>query len=436
MNTATPQQSAPRPIKGSWEDLHRQAQQKARNYNDEAIPIYQRVVNGLAALPPAARAAGDNRLYNLMMTAGVELQGYFNLRDRYDDALEVIEKLLSVVAELDRPQIIELKCDVLLQAGRGEEATSILRDLATSEDGDAGDWGHLVAGYIRMEQPEQALSVVDEMDKWLEQKIGDGTIAGEDVTATRYYQERLRIAALLELGRLDEAITLFNDLFALDGAAAISPHLIYTRLIQEGRYQEALKYIDRDQARPVRAAFWRGLTYRHLGQQARANRVWQDALDPTVVRSDLESIVEHVLTHYYLGDAKGEGLEIVLTAQREQQRVSWILFLLTGLGWILRGDDRSAHSNLQLAISQIKSMGEGKKLAHQYWRFVQDLAPADKVAQYARYFETRPPAAARAAAAQEGTAATEEAQVDGAQVENAQADNAPVDSKSADEDAA
>ena len=84
MNTATPQRTAPRPIKGSWEDLFSQAQQLASNYNDEAIAIYQRVFNGLMALPAAAREAGERRLFNLMMATGVELQGYLNLRDRYD----------------------------------------------------------------------------------------------------------------------------------------------------------------------------------------------------------------------------------------------------------------------------------------------------------------------------------------------------------------
>ena len=402
MTTATPQRSAPRPIKGSWEELHAQAQQNARNYNDEAIPLYQRVFNGLAALPPAARAAGNNRLYTLMMTAGVELQGYFNLRDRSDDALAVIEKMLTVVSEPDRPQIIELKSDVLLQAERGDEAIGLLRDLAASEDADAGDWGHMVAGYIRMKQPEQALAVVNEMDKWIESKIADNVISGQEIKETRYYQERLRAAALLELGRITDVLTLFNALFAIDGAEAISPHLVYTRLIQEGMNTEALKYIDRDKARPVRAAFWRGLAYSYLGERARARRIWEDALKEEFVREDMESIVEHILTHFYLSDPKGEGLEILLRAQREQNRVSWILFLLTGIGWIMRGDDKAAHSNINLAISQIKSMGEGKTMAYQYWRFIQDLAPAEKAAQFARYFDTQPksqqPAASEPAA--------------------------------------
>lgn len=394
MNTATPQPSAPRPIKGSWEDLHAQAQQFARNYNDEAIPLYQRVFNGLVALPPSARAAGNNRLYNLMMTTGVELQGYLNLRDRSDEALTVIDKILSVVAEIDKPQIVELQSDVLLQADRGEEAVTVLRGLAESKDSDAGDWGKIIAAYIRMKQPEKALPVVEEMGQWIDTKASEGVLQGPEITDARYYQERLRSAALLELHRIDEAIDIFDQLYAVDGADAYSPHLIYTRLIQEKLYEQALRYIDRDKKRPVRAAFWRGLVTRSMGETAKATRIWEAAIKEEFVRADIESIVEHVLTQYYLGDPKGEALEIMLRAQREQTRISWMIFLLTGLGWILRGDNNAAHSNIRLAVAQIKSMGEGKVLPYQYWRFAQDLAKPDQVAQFAQYFDTRAETAA------------------------------------------
>lgn len=395
MNTATPQRSAPRPIKGSWEDLHAQAQQHARNYNDEAIPIYQRVFNGLLALPAAARAAGENRLYNLMMVTGVEFQGYLNLRERYDESLAVIEKMLGVVADNDRPQIVELKGDVLLQADHGDEAVAALRAQAESKDGDAGDWGHIVAAYIRLKQPEKALPVVDELGRWIETQGEAGELQGQDVIEARYYQERLRAAALLELGRTDEVIEIFDQLYAVDGAKAFSPHLIYTRLVQEGDYEKALRYIDRDQARPVRSAFWRGLATQHMGDKAKATRIWEAAIKEDVVRSDTESIVEHILTQYYLGDPKGEGMEIMLRTQREQKRISWMIFLLTGLGWIVRGDFNAAHSNIRLALAQVKSMGEGKTLPRHYWQFVRDLAPADQLQQFVEYFDVPalPPAA-------------------------------------------
>jgi len=388
MNTATPQRTAPKPLKGSWEDLYAQAQQLARNSNDEAVPIYQRVFNGLVALPPAARAAGENRLYNLMMTTGVEMQGYLNLRDRYDESLAVTDKLLTVAAEVDKPQLIELKSDVLLQAGHGDEAIALLHELVESQDADAGDWGRIVAANIRLKQPQNVFAVVEEMGTWIDKKVAEGVLEGADASEVRYYQERLRGAALLELGRFDEVEAIFNHLFPLGGADAFSPHLLYTRLVGAGLLDEALPYIDRDQARPVRAAFWRGLVYRYKGENSKATRTWQAALKDEVVSGDTASIVEHILTRYYLGDPQGEGVELMLRAQREQTRISWMIFLLTGLGWIVRKDNNAAHSNLRLALAQVKSMGEGKVLPRQYWRFVQDLAPADGLSQFAQYFDT------------------------------------------------
>jgi len=388
MNRATPQRTAPRPIKGSWEDLYSQAQQLARNSNDEAIPLYQRVFNGLVALPPAARAAGENRLYNLMMTCGVEMQGYLNLRDRYDESLAVTDKLLTMAAEVDKPQLIELKSDVLLQADRGDQAIALLHDLVESKDSDAGDWGRIVAANIRMKQPQKVFAVVEEMGAWLDKKADEGVLAGTELTEARYYQERLRGAALLELGRFDEVAEIFNHLFPLGGADAFSPHLLYTRLVGAGLYDEALPYIDRDQARPVRAAFWRGLVYWYKREESKATRTWQGAIKEEVVRGDTESIVEHILTRYYMGDPAGEGVELMLRAQREQTRISWMIFLLTGLGWIVRKDNNAAHSNLRMALAQVKSMGEGKVMPRQYWRFVRDLAPADSLSQYAQYFDT------------------------------------------------
>jgi hypothetical protein len=389
MNTATPQRPAPRPIKGSWEDLHAQAQQHARNYNDEAIALYQRVFNGLMALPPTARAAGNKRLYNLMMVTGVELQGYLNLRERYDDSLAVIDKILAAAEEVDKPQIVELKSEVLLQSDHDAEAIALLRSELEAEDADVAEWGHLIAAYIRLKQPENALQVVDEMSNWLDAQIAAGALEADEAREAKFYQERLRAAALLEMGRMDEVVAIFNDLYAQGGADAFSPHMIYTRMTQEGMYEEALRYIDRDQARPVRSGFWRGLVHRYMGEEAKATRIWEAATKEDIVRGDTQSIVEHILTLFYLGDPKGEGLELMLRTQREQQRISWVVFLLTGLGWILRGDYGAAHSNIKLAVAQVKSMGESKTLPHHFWRFLVDLTPSDQVAQFAQYFDTR-----------------------------------------------
>jgi hypothetical protein len=304
--------------------------------------------------------------------------------------LAITDNLLGLVAEPDRPQLVELKSDVLLQAGRGVEAIAILHELVESVDADTGDWGRIIAAHIRSKEPGKVAAEVEAMGAWLDKEAAAGVLQGGDLAEARYYQQRLKAAGLLELGRFDEVDEIINSVFSQGGAEAFSPHLVYTRLVGAGLYERALDYINRDQARPVRAAFWRGLVYRYMGEESRATKTWQAAMKAETLSGDQESIVEHLLTRFYLGDPQGEGLEMMLRAQREQTRISWMIFLLTGLGWIVRGDDNAAHSNFRLAVAQVKSMGEGKVLPRQYWRFVKDLTPADRLAQFAQYFDTEP----------------------------------------------
>jgi len=225
------------------------------------------------------------------------------------------------------------------------------------------------------------------MGEWIDAKAAADVLQGTQLIEARDYQERLRVAALLEEGRFEESEEIFDRIFAARGAEGFSPHLLYTRLVGAGLYEDALRYIDLDLERPARAAFWRGLVYRYRGDRNNATKIWQAALKDELLRGDTESIVEHILTRYYLGDPEGEGVELMLRTQREQPRISWMVFLLTGLGWIVRKDYRAAHSNLRLAVAQVKSMGQGKVLARQYWRFVSDLAPAEALQQFSPYFD-------------------------------------------------
>ncbi len=387
MNAATQNRPTTRPIKGSWEDLFAQARRHARNYNDEAIGLFQRVFDGLAALSESARNAGENRLQQLMTSAAIELHGYLNVVDRYDESLAVLDKLRDMLPEDEQEELDVFRTNVLLLSGRNDEATAMLRARIASESPDSADFGHLILVLIRLKQYNDAAAVVEQMATWLDAQAESGQLAGEDLTSARFYQRRLRAATMLEAGQVDEALRSFDELYKEGGANASSPHLVYTQLIKMGRYEEALHIIDRDQARPARAAFWRGLVHRYLGDTARAQKIWETMTREQFVAKDQNSMIEHVLGHFYLGDPKGEGQEIVLRAMRDRQNVSWILFFLSGLGWAGRGDFGTAASNFKLAQSQLKAAAEAKAIPNQYWRFLVDLAP-DESSRFAHMFDT------------------------------------------------
>ena len=401
MNTRTPQRptqgSTKGPVKGSWEDLFQQAQQFARNYNDAAIPLYRRVVDGLAALPPAARKAGNNRLHNIMMAAGLDLQGYYNVLGRYDDALATIDQLRGLVSPDEQEMLDSLIIDILIQAARTDEAFARLRTTAEAPDADLGDWGQLVMAYVRAKQPEAAFPVLDAMAQQLEQRKTTEQTKGEGKSSesdqVQFQRDQgyilgLRAVATLEAGQIDAGIALFDEILRLGGSYADNLHLLYGRLLHQGRYDDALRYIERDQKRVVRATFWRGVALKHKGEETRARHAFENAIQQESIQRDMESMMEHILAYYYLGDPQAQGLEIVLRAIREQRAPSWILMYLAGLGWAIRGDANAARTNIELAMVQRKSAAEGIKLPYHYWFFAQDLLTADQLTLLAIFFET------------------------------------------------
>jgi hypothetical protein len=387
MNTRTPEQPAPPPIKGSWEDLFLQAQQLARNYNDQAIPLYRKVVDGLLALPAAQRNAAKRRLHNLLMAAAMGLQGYYNVRDRYDETLKLLAQLQPVVDEDERDMLEGLSVEVLVQAGRAGEAFAKLRSAAEAPGAELGDWGQLVMTYIRAGQPAQAIPVLEKMAEVIDSTPASPDRSAEDERSELSYLAGLRGITLLELGDLDGGISAFEDVVKLGGAYTNNLHLVYGRLIHHGRYAEAQRFIDLDHARPVRAEFWRGVSRLHMGQTAKAHQLFDSAVSADVAKTDQNSIMEYVLAHFYLGDPEGVGLEIVLSGIREQQVVPWLLFYLAGIGWTLRDDLRAAKNNLQLAVTQLKSVAEGSKIPKQYWFFAQDIVPAEHLDELRGYFD-------------------------------------------------
>jgi tetratricopeptide (TPR) repeat protein len=394
MNRRQPARPAPQPVKGSWEDLLLQAQQLARSYNDQAIPLYRKIVDGLLALPPAQREAGKRRLHNVLMAAGLDLQGYLNVRDRLDEALAVVDQVRAVADAEDAENLATLRIEILLQSGHADEAFAELRAAAEAPDATLGDWGALVMAHIRAGRAQDALPVLDQMEQTAIAAAGEG--AQEPSRSDAAYIAGLRGITALEAGDIDAGIAHFERVMQLGGAYAQNLHLLYGRLIHAGRYDEALRFVDQDQARPVRAAFWRGVALQHKGESALARRKWESIVNTDLVKSDQNSIMEYVLAHYYLGDPQGKGLEIVLQAMRDQRSVPWVMLFLAGLGWAVRGDLRSARSNLQLAVTQRKSLAEGSRLPKHYWFFTQDVVKPEIAAQLAEFFEDGVPSSAEA----------------------------------------
>jgi hypothetical protein len=65
-----------------------------------------------------------------------------------------------------------------------------------------------------------------------------------------------------------------------------------------------------------------------------------------------------------------------------------VLLFLAGLGWMLRGNVKSARTNFALAVARRKANAEGVKLSAEVWQHCQDLLSEEQQAQIIEYFTT------------------------------------------------
>ena len=390
---ATQDQAAPEKepiiIKGSWEDLLQQAQQLAGNQNDDAIPLYQKIVTRLSKLPIAQRLANNERLQQIFLHAALQLQSYLTLRERYEEALAVLDEAHSAADEEGQDAIAYQKVLVLLMAERLEDAFAHLRTAATALTADIADWGALVMQYLRHNRLAEATNAIEEATAWAEAQIRGGEV--DDETAGEYhgYIADLRADLAIQQGNGDEAEAYYAVALEKDPLYKQNIHLFYMRLLQHGQPERALPYIQRDQQHPIRAGFWRGVAHYRLEQQEDAEREWQKVLKIDPKQSQEPSFSELILTHYYLGDKERIGLSNVLRVIQESRRYDWQTLFLAGLGWAIQGRLDNAEANFQIAVNQRRMAGQGKLLPKQVWDYCVDLLDAEAQASVTKYFDTQ-----------------------------------------------
>ena len=106
-----------------------------------------------------------------------------------------------------------------------------------------------------------------------------------------------------------------------------------------------------------------------------------------MTEAEAANLFEVILAFYYLGDPERLGLELALRLISETRNPGSSVFLLLGLGWGLRGNERNAHANFEMAMRQRRSMAEGAKLNRESWFFVEDLVDEALWSEFMGYFE-------------------------------------------------
>ncbi len=378
-------------IKGSWEDLLDQAEQLFDQQNDAAIPIFEKVVNGLCRLSAHQRLAADRRLQALLIDAALELQQYLCFRDRYAEALAVNEQVRVLLPEDFQHDFKRQAAAIRLQAGEVDTALAELHAMAADEEN--GDWGDLLFAALRVRQFAAAQSAVEAAERWVEKTYGgekqvqkQDQERDRDAAIERAYVAFLRARLAVGQGQPGEALRWFGQAVQLDPDYGDNPQSIYIPLINAGAYAEALTLIRLDHHLPNRAAFWQGVALWRTGKVAEAEQQWRKAVKAEAPAANSVNYAELVLAHYYLGDHEGTGLASVLHAVRQGVQTEEN-FYLAGLGWALRNDMAAAHIDLQMAQMRHKSLAEGRKLGHDLWQLCTDLLDESKQKQLLGYFE-------------------------------------------------
>jgi tetratricopeptide (TPR) repeat protein len=244
--------------------------------------------------------------------------------------------------------------------------------------------GDIAMIHLRLGNAEASAAKLDEMAALVE----SADISDEARTRDRALVANLTGMLKLEQRNFEQAAAGFEEAITLDPNYKQQLYRMYTRMIRLGDPARAIAFIKRDQRNQIRAGFWHGVALDRLGESDEAIRHWQKVLNVDLAANEEPHLLEYILAHYYLGDAEGAGLGLVLNALQEETGGQWALFLLAGIGWAQRDNVENARTNFFTAMNQRRANGNGLLLPWESWNFLLDLLPEEDLANYAEFFET------------------------------------------------
>ncbi len=342
----------------SYEGIHQRARAALQSGNTEnAIVLYRRLTDKLNRLTERIL---DRRpqLGDLHREARLELTNLLAAEGRYSEAMEVERALLKT----HPAEAATWRRDLaVLRAAKGEVEAGLaeLRTLAEEAPDEPERWIVLglesrLAGRLRDSQAAlgQALEACQAHDT-------------ENLVNT-YFQQFLLFQ---EMKQLDDAVAVWEEAVNQNPDVGSTVRQVYSMLTDDGRYEEALRYVARDQ-NPLQAGLHRGLVASLTGRSREAKQEWRTVanLDPSEYEYGHDAWVEAVLR---LGDPDPalEWLQESLPRYGTAR-----LLVLSGIGWAMRQDPEMAKLLFQQAINVLRRRRPPKqKLDRADWQLLDSL---------------------------------------------------------------
>jgi tetratricopeptide (TPR) repeat protein len=316
------------PLPDSYEGLLNRAQ-AAYRAGDLAgtIVLYRRVTDKLGRLSKQVLARRPE-LADMHRQARLELTGLLHGEGRFAEAIEVEQVLL----ETHPDEAPKWRSDLaILRISKGEVETGLveLKVLAEETPDDPARW-LVLARENRIEgrlNPAQSA---------LEHAVASADPTDAEMQARICFEE---FWLYRDWGKWDEAADAWERAVGHWPEAAKSVREVYTMFTNVGRYNDARRYIDRDE-NALQAGFQRGLVASMTGNSTQAKKYWQEVAqqNPDEVEYGQDAWVESLLR---LGTPNPA---LAWLQKALPQGTSVRLLILTGIAWAMHDDvELAAH---------------------------------------------------------------------------------------------
>ncbi|MEM7532082.1 MAG: hypothetical protein AAF639_07900 [Chloroflexota bacterium] len=399
-------------LQNSWESRFAEARQLAKNYNDEAISSFEKLIGRLQRMPEKQRKANDELLHRILFTSYLELAYYQIKRGLYSDAIEQLTQMYAFL-EFSEQSIGWLRVARLHVLANNADAGLAIMDrfLADDDNHHIGLWLQKINMLLSMNKLDEVRSLLDEVEEKFfdedqnyiesdrqvaedddeeDDDEGDDDEDSDPVTYAYIANARARLEA--EVGNADESVHWVKEAFRHSQSDRENPEYAYINLMEKGFHQQALELADSRIQENPKDQFWAALAHYRLGQIEQAEKMWQEILEVATAEQDEApsplGFIETILLFLYTGDEEGRVLSGLLsTIQESEDEIEWPLYFFTGLAWGARKNSENTRVNFELARNEHRLDMYKDNLSYALYLYCQDLFNEETLADVREYFD-------------------------------------------------